>query len=247
MKKLLLITMLLSFSLVGCTTVPSYYKKHHMVMFDSSTLKTLVVVKTKGVIKKTRKIVDIKAIGIPLKNNLILALTHATTIPRYYEIYSPVGSMQVDRIIIDEQYSIDGQSIKKIGSYGDISLFRGNLDYTFPFEFGNSSNIEIGTDVVICGFSYGRTFNTKIGIVAVLEFVSNIVDMFTDPNSREFLVTAPINPGDSGSPVLASHKGNLEVVGIIGAKTIGSEGMGIVYHIDYIKRAIRKILEGNNE
>ncbi|MEA2087721.1 MAG: hypothetical protein U9O91_06440, partial [Candidatus Caldatribacteriota bacterium] len=57
-----------------------------------------------------------------------------------------------------------------------------------------------------------------------------------------FMTTAPINPGDSGSPVLASRDGKYEIIGIA-CSTVQDHGMGFAYYISWVKMALETIVK----
>jgi len=58
-----------------------------------------------------------------------------------------------------------------------------------------------------------------------------------------FLVTVPMNPGDSGSPVIAFREGVPEIIGIACMVFNWAQGMNFVFKSNYVLEAIAKILE----
>ena len=174
-----------------------------------------------------------KAVAIPIDEG-ILALSHAT-LPLIVEvIQSPFGRL-VRYIKPDSYfYSVDGKRIRLIGRAGDISLFERKTKKRFPFALGDSDKVKIGDRVVVLGYSFTKIFNIKDGIVSSLK---------TPQESRLsncFLLTVPINPGDSGSPVLAWQDNELKVVAIVNAM-IKDHGMSFAIKINEVKKRIKKI------
>ncbi|MFH1722963.1 MAG: S1C family serine protease [Candidatus Altiarchaeota archaeon] len=229
---------LLIFTLLGCSF--HYYKSAAEI--DISAVKNLVIIKTTGIVENSQQKVEQVGIGIPLKDGYILSPTHVTKIPRVTMVSTPFGCFSLDREIVDEHYFADGQEIELIGRLYDISLFKGNVKKVFPYKFGDSNKLEIGSKILLIGRSLNKSFNIKTGIVSMPE--SAPVD--SDPFFRCFLSDNAVNPGDSGGPVLAYRNNQLEIVGIqigkLSHSNFESEGMGVVFHINSVRLAIQKIL-----
>lgn len=84
---------------------------------------------------------------------------------------------------------------------GVIKITASNL---LPAQFGDSDQLKKGEFILVIGNSYGLSNSLATGIISGLD--RNI-------NGREFIqITAPINPGMSGAPVINSAG---EVVGIV--------------------------------
>jgi len=97
----------------------------------------------------------------------------------------------------------DAQLVKSDVSTG-ISVLKINADNFPTVEFGDSDALEKGAWVMVIGNSYGMSNSISTGIVSGLN---------RQVNGREmFQITAPINPGMSGAPVINSDG---RVVGLV--------------------------------
>jgi len=187
---------------------------------------TLMVVRTEAIIKDDNKSV-MKATAFSIGNGYIIALTHATKTPGY---------ITSSRVVLSEKHFIKDKEIKLIGRYKDISLFKSDIDNALPFELGDSDAVRVGTKVIVIGWSFGVAVNVKNGIVSRID----VGDIYGEIAKDCFLITAPTNPGDSGSPMLARRGERWEVVGIVNAG-IRDKGMGFAIKVNAVKDAIRRI------
>ena len=181
--------------------------------------------------------------GIFIAENLVLALTHTTSVRREGIVPTPFGPLLVERNIIREEHFLGGKQLELVGRNGDISLFRTEEPYdVFPFAFGDFSRVHIGDQVIVIGFSYNKQINVKGGIVAAL---NNRHREGKEEICSEFILSVPINFGDSGSPVLARRTDTrqYEIIGLVSAKCPSGEQIGFAYKIDCVKKLIDRILD----
>ena len=88
--------------------------------------------------------------------------------------------------------------------------------------------------------------NIKDGIVSI-PVIKDEFDAFTstkDFMKNTIMVTAPMNPGDSGSPVIAFRDDKPEVVGIAALMAIRRQGMNFMLKSNYVQKAIAEIKGG---
>lgn len=89
---------------------------------------------------------------------------------------------------------------------------------------GDSNRVEVGQQIVAVGASRGLEGTVTNGIVSALR---------DHPDGYKILqVTAPVNPGNSGGP-LVNQRG--EVVGVVVAKLRGAENLNFVVPINYLR------------
>lgn len=206
-----------------------------------AVIETMRVIEIRGEVYRfgREEATSSRAISIAIGRNLIVAETHATQIPTTKIARTPFGMAYIQQDVLEERFFIDDIEIELVGRYKDISLFRTPFEMDFV-PLGDSDLLEVGTRVIAVGWSFGRGINVKDGIVSM--FV--IDDQFDPPNGTikdiSFMMTAPVNPGDSGSPVLAERNGRYEIVGLSCA-TVQDHGLGFAYKINFIKEALKII------
>jgi len=97
-----------------------------------------------------------------------------------------------------------------------------------PLTIISSSSLKVGNPAILVGTPYGLEGSMSEGIISALnrtliindEYIENIIQ-----------TTAPMNPGNSGGPLL-NYKG--EVIGIVTARIADSEGIGFAIPSDII-------------
>lgn len=229
---------------------PAKYSNALDVNQINTAIRQMVIIETQAEVLVDGEITTRKmeAIAIRIRDGMIIAETHATKVPEIDFIHTPFGVFLIEQEIVSEKYFAEGVELELIGRHLDISLFKDpSQDKYRIIPLGNSADLEIGTDVIVIGWSFGKGINIKTGIVSMF-----VKDEEYDPQGGTikdiaFMTTAPINPGDSGSPVLASRDGKYEIIGIA-CSTVQDHGMGFAYYIDWVKMALETIaLETSNE
>ncbi|MCP8313368.1 MAG: trypsin-like peptidase domain-containing protein [archaeon] len=112
-----------------------------------------------------------------------------------------------------------------------------------PLEIVSSSTLKVGDPVITVGNPYGLTGSMTIGIVSALG--RTITEELTGgyPIANVIQTTAPLNPGNSGGPLL-NYQG--QVVGITTAIVSDSQGLGFAIPSNTISREIESlIMEGS--
>ena len=176
-----------------------------------------------------------KAICFSFGDKYIIALSHATDLKKMLP-------RAIHNLVT---YWIGDDELKLVGRYEDVSLFKSEI--TRPsIPLGDSDRAKFGTYVVVVGYSLARLINLKDGMISSPfigdEFVSN--NPFPESKLRDtFLVTVPMNPGDSGSPVIAFREGVPEIIGIACMVFNWAQGMNFAFKSNYVLEAISKILE----
>jgi S1-C subfamily serine protease len=249
---LLIVSILILGLLVGCITLGeqrAYYRRKIDIEQIRKVRQVLTIITTIAEIEEAegKSYIEKKeGLGIRLGNQYILALTHVTKFRNYDVVRTPMGFLTFPQKVLSEKYFIGKQKIRRVGRKGDISLFKAR-SYAFakPIPFGDSDRLEEGIEVVVIGYSGLIDFNVKSGEVSLVDIPREKYPKYA---GFVFITTAPINPGDSGAPVLAyNNKGQLEIIGIAAARYSNAQGMGAVYKINYVKGIIEELKTSRGE
>jgi S1-C subfamily serine protease len=162
------------------------------------------------------------------------------------------GHVVGDAKIVDVTF-VDGNryTAKVIGTdiYGDIAVLqilqnttqqRQLLTSLKPLVIGNSSNLEVGDQVIAIGNPFGLSDTMTTGIVSG---VGRLLpgSGFSIPNAIQ--TDAPINPGNSGGPLLNMQG---EVIGMNTAILSGTDtfsGIGFAIPSNTIKKIAPSLIE----
>lgn len=247
-KRLLMLPLLL---LIGCI---HYYTPHFNLDATQEMRRNVVIINEIGELatsgeakfeKKTR------AIGFRLNDGYIVALSHATDMAAAYMTpfksvnYSVSTSPSVDCPFNTDSYffeAVDEKPITLVGRYEDISLFKASWEDDSPvIPLGNSDKLDNGTHVIMVGFSSAEAINIKDGVVSR----KTVGEDYRVPMLKNtIMITTPMNPGDSGSPVIAFRNGQAEIVGIAAMTFPARQGFGFAFKSNYVKDVIEKIKAG---
>jgi len=137
----------------------------------------------------------------------------------------------------------DGYAATVLGSdpYADLAVLSVNApSYEFkPLEIVSSSTLKVGDIVVAVGNPYGLAGSMSIGIVSALGRTITEEQTRGYPIANIIQTTAPLNPGNSGGPLL-----NLQgqVVGVTTAIVSNSQGVGFAIPSNTIIREISSLV-----
>ena len=137
----------------------------------------------------------------------------------------------------------NGYEATLLGSdpYADLAVLSANAPQSEfkPLEIVSSSTLEVGDIVVAVGNPYGLAGSMTIGIVSALGRTITEEQTGGYPIANVIQTTAPLNPGNSGGPLL-----NLEgkVVGITTAIVSDSQGLGFAIPSNTILREIDSLV-----
>jgi S1-C subfamily serine protease len=125
----------------------------------------------------------------------------------------------------------------------DLAFFRlpaGVEAPALPFPAGDSDRLRIGDFVYLLGRLEGTDLHVRSGIVSALTPTARVAAL---PGARDvFMISAPLSPGDSGSPVLAVRSGRCELVGIAQGKYETAREAGWALRINPVLAALRSTL-----
>lgn len=136
-----------------------------------------------------------------------------------------------------------GYAATALGSdpYADLAVLSTDVpenEYTL-LEIVSSSTLEVGDPVIAVGNPYGLAGSMSVGIVSALG--RTITEELTGgyPIANVIQTTAPLNPGNSGGPLL-NYQG--QVVGITTAIVSDSQGIGFTIPSNTILREIESLV-----
>jgi S1-C subfamily serine protease len=132
-------------------------------------------------------------------------------------------------------------SLKGSNPTTDVAVLTTNApqnEYT-PLTIVSASTLKVGDPVIVVGTPYGLAGSMSNGIVSALNRTIT-VDQYTLTNIIQ--TTAPLNPGDSGGPLL-NYLGH--VIGMATAIVEDSQGIGFAIVADTILQDIMEIMNQN--
>ena len=133
----------------------------------------------------------------------------------------------------------NGYAATVIGSdpYADLAVLVTDAPtYEYkPLDVISSSTLKVGDPVIAVGNPFGLTGTITTGIISQLgrSIYTEISGGYVIPNVIQ--ISAPINPGSSGGPLLDLHG---QVIGITTAIVAGSQGIGFAIPSNTILREI---------
>jgi S1-C subfamily serine protease len=136
-----------------------------------------------------------------------------------------------------------GYAASVLGSdpYSDLAVLTTDapLEEYVPLTIVNSSALKVGDPVIAVGNPYGLTGSMSVGVVSSLG--RNITEDATGgyPIANVIQTTTPLNPGNSGGPLLNYHG---DVVGITTAIVADSQGVGFAIPSNAILREIEDLV-----
>jgi serine protease Do len=124
----------------------------------------------------------------------------------------------------------------------DLAVIRISAKEPLPYvTFGDSDKVEVGEWVVAIGAPRALEKTVTQGIISALHRTG-----ITDPNSyQDFLQTdAPMNPGNSGGPLLNLYGQVIGVNAAIATRSGGSEGIGFTIPSRMALYVVNALMEG---
>ena len=138
----------------------------------------------------------------------------------------------------------DGYSARVLGydQYADLAVLSADAPESEfkPLEITNSSTLKVGEPVIAVGNPYGLAGSMSVGIVSALGRTITETQTGGYPIADVIQTTVPLNPGNSGGPLL-NVKG--QVVGITTAIVSNSQGLGFAIPSNTILREIGALIE----
>ncbi len=168
---------------------------------------------------------ELDGAGVLILDRYILTVNHAVSQDSLQvEMVTPMGIQRIDvpaRKVSEHTYlKLNGtrtelEQIAK-GKEDDIAIFKvpDGLDLnSFPYHIGNSDDLQVGNFLYVIGNPLNYGINVREGIVSSMmapEAIAAILPRF----ENAFMISNGVNPGDSGTPVIAIRDGYYELVGL---------------------------------
>jgi S1-C subfamily serine protease len=151
-----------------------------------------------------------------------------------YHVVAETSNISIT-FINEKEYSA---SIIGSNPNADLSVLSTDApkDEFIPLEIVNSSTLRVGDSVIVVGTPYGLEGSMSVGIVSALNRTLTTEDYSI---GNVIQTTAPLNPGNSGGPLL-NDKG--QVVGIVTAVVQESQGIGFAIPSDIILANLEAII-----
>ena len=121
----------------------------------------------------------------------------------------------------------------------DLAIIRVDAENLVPAMLGESSELQVGQDVIAIGHALGLPGGPTVskGVVSAL---GRSIDTDQQNTIIDLIQTdASINPGNSGGPLVNN---SAEVIGINTAIITGSQGIGFAINIDDAKEVARQLM-----
>ncbi len=195
---------------------------------------------------------ELDAAGVLTFDRYILTVNHAVSQENLQvEMITPVGVQSID--VPSEKLSehtylklngtrIELEEVVK-GKDDDIAIFKvpDGLDLnSFPYGIGNSDDLQVGNFLYVIGNPMNYGINVREGIVSSMiapEAIAAILPRY----ENAFMISNGVNPGDSGTPVIAIRDGQYELVGLSQGIFTNAQNLSWAIKINPI---IRKLNEG---
>ena len=168
---------------------------------------------------------ELDAAGVLIFDRYILTVNHAVSQENLQvEMITPVGVQSIDvpsKKLSEHTYlklngtRIELEEVVK-GKDDDIAIFKvpdGLGLNSFPYDIGNSDDLQVGNFLYVIGNPMNYGINVREGIVSSMiapEAIAAILPRY----ENAFMISNGVNPGDSGTPVIAIRDGQYELVGL---------------------------------
>ena len=168
---------------------------------------------------------ELDSAGVLILDSFILTVNHAVSHDSLQvEMVTPAGVQTIDvpaeKLSEHTYLNLNGSRIRleelSKGKEDDIAIFKVpdglKLD-SFPYKIGNSDDLQVGHFIYVIGNPMNYGINVREGIVSSMmapEAISAVLPRF----ENAFMISNGVNPGDSGTPVIAIRDGQYELVGL---------------------------------
>ncbi|MBS7641056.1 MAG: trypsin-like peptidase domain-containing protein [Candidatus Bathyarchaeia archaeon] len=133
-------------------------------------------------------------------------------------------------------------SILGYDPYADLAVLDADAPESeyYPLKVVSSSMLKVGDIVIAVGNPYGLHGSMSVGIVSALGRTITVETAGNYPIANVIQTTVPLNPGNSGGPLLNARG---EVVGITTAIVSGSQGVSFAIPSNTLLREIKWLVE----
>jgi S1-C subfamily serine protease len=197
---------------------------------------------------------ELEGTGVLVLDRYIITVSHAVSHDSLQvEMVTPMGIQRIDvpaEKLCEETYlNLGGSRIRLEevvkGKEDDIAIFKvpdGLQLVSFPYEIGNSDELQVGHFIYVIGNPMNYGINVREGIVSSLvapEAIAAILPRY----DNAFMISNGVNPGDSGTPVIAIRDGKYELVGLSQGIFTNAQSLSWAIKINPILRKLKNGLE----
>ncbi|MFQ5691464.1 MAG: trypsin-like peptidase domain-containing protein, partial [Nitrospinota bacterium] len=163
----------------------------------------------------------LKGTAVVLFGKYLLTVEHVVTLERA-TVATPLGEVTLPASKVGEKTFLEYEGISYplerlvADKHVDVALFRipqGLELKSFPYRIGNSDDLQVGNFVYLIGNPMNFGINVREGIVSSLK-APGVISNVNSIAENAFMVSNGLNPGDSGTPVVAIRDGRYELVGL---------------------------------
>ncbi len=195
---------------------------------------------------------ELDGAGVVIHDGYILTVSHAVSHNSLQvEMLTPMGIQTIDvpaEKLSEQTYlNLNGSRIRLEeivkGKEDDIAIFKVPDRFqlkSFPYNIGNSDELQVGDFIYVIGNPMNYGINVREGIVSSMiapEAIAAILPRF----ENAFMMSNGVNPGDSGTPVIAIRDGKYELVGLSQGIFTNAQNLSWAIKINPI---INKLKEG---
>lgn len=169
-------------------------------------------------------------------------------------VYDAQGLIVTNNHVIDGADSVDvtftsgnTYSAKVLGrdAYSDLAVLKITDNFTEklePLKIGNSTDLQVGDQVVAIGNPFGLSNTMTTGIVSQLgRLIPNEENNFSIPDVIQ--TDAAINPGNSGGPLLDTQGEVIGVNSAIQSNTGSFSGIGFAISSSAVQRIVPALIK----
>ncbi len=188
---------------------------------------------------------DLTGTAVVLFGKYLLTVEHVVSLEEMAAV-TPFGRVVIPATKVSERTFLEHDSKRYelerlvVDNDMDVALFRlpeGLSLKSFPYRMGNSDDLQVGNFVYLVGNPMNIGINVREGIVSSLKAPA-IVSRLNAVAENAFMVSNGLNPGDSGTPVIAIRDGVYELVGLSQGTFQTSQRLGWAIRINNILRRI---------
>lgn len=163
--------------------------------------------------------------GVLIFNRYILTVNHVVAQESLHvEVLTPMGIQRInvpaEKLSEHTYLKLNNGRVRleevMRSKEDDIAIFKVPDDLhlnSFPYKIGDSDELQVGCFIYVIGNPMNYGINVREGIVSSMkapETIATILPHF----ENAFMISNGVNPGDSGTPVIAIRDGQYELVGL---------------------------------
>lgn len=220
-------------------------------------LDALYTVRTKSIFQKEKDNsqveLEMEGGGTVLLGSYFVTVDHVVNHPgpgiRIGPFFAPEPAKKISEtsyLVVDDR-EVEMEPVYR-SKRNDLAVFKIpegiTVDRPFPYKLGESDELRPGHFLYAVGVPGLLGKNVREGICSS-RHLDKRLDGFCKTDNA-FMVSNGLNPGDSGTMIVAVRDGKYELVGLPQGKFTRMEGLGWAVGITPIKKLLRRHLEKND-